>query len=157
MFITWPQVHLLLSFLASMTFLGVNLLATSIYARYVKVLGVVKASMFLTSANAVGLFVASFITSFITSEPTTAIIFSTIFRVLALMVALLAIPETAVVPPTTAYEFGRVVYSSSVLGYTFTVETSKNMIRFTVEVLALAFLLTFLYFIYRIAGFIVGA
>lgn len=157
MFITWPQVHLILSFLASITFLGVNLLATSIYARYVKVLGVVKASMFLTSANAVGLFIASFITSFITSEPNTAIIFSTIFRVLALMVALLAIPETAVVPPTTAYEFGRVIYSSSVLGYTFTVETSKNMIRFTVEVLALAFLLTLLYFIYRIAGFIVGA
>ncbi len=157
MFITLPQVHLILSFLASMTFLGVNLLATSIYARYVKVLGVVKASMFLTSANAVGLFIASFITSFITSEPSTAIIFSTIFRVLALMVALLAIPETAVVPPATAYEFGRIVYSSSVLGYTFTVETSKNMIKFTFEVLALAFLLTFLYFIYRIAGFIVGA
>jgi len=157
MFVPWPQAHLILSFLASMTFLGVNLLATSIYARYVRVLGVVKASMFLTSANAVGLFIASFITSFIAPEPLTAIIFSTIFRVLALLVALLAIPETAIVPPPTAYEFGRVIYSSSVLGYTFTVETSKNMIKFTLEVLALAFLVTFLYFIYRIAGFIVGA
>jgi len=156
MFIAWPQLHLILSFFASMTFIGVNLIATSIYAKYVKALGMVKASMFLTSANAFGLFIASFITSFVTNEPATAIVFSTVFRLLALFVALLAIPETAVVPPSTAYEFGRVVYSSSVLGYTFAVETSKSTIKFTVEVLALTFLLTILYFIYRIAGLIVG-
>lgn len=156
MFITLPEMHLILSFLASMTFLGVNLLATSIYSRYVEAFGVVKASMFLTSANAVGLLIASFITSFITSEPTTAIVFSTIFRLLALLVALLAIPETAVVPPSTTYEFGRIVYSSSVLGYTFTVTASRSMIKFMIEILALTFLITFLYFIYRIAELIVG-
>ncbi|MEM3504250.1 MAG: hypothetical protein QW134_08510 [Nitrososphaeria archaeon] len=156
MFFKLPEIHLILSFIASMTFLGVNLLATSIYSRYVKVFGIVKASMFLTSANAVGLFVASFITCFITSEPTIAIVFSTIFRLLALFVALFAIPETAIVPPSTTYEFGRVIYSSSVLGYTFTVNASKNMIKFMVEILALTFLISFLYFIYRIAEIIVG-
>ncbi len=156
MFITIPEIHLILSFLASMTFLGVNLLTTSIYSRYVKVFGVVKASMFLTSANAVGLLIASFITCFITSEPTTAIVFSTTFRLLALVVALFAIPETAITPPSITYEFGRIVYSSSVLGYTFTVTASKNMIKFMIEILALTFLIASLYFIYRIAGIIVG-
>ncbi|MEM4522703.1 MAG: hypothetical protein QW738_05805 [Nitrososphaeria archaeon] len=156
MFITIPEIHLILSFLASMTFLGVNLLATSIYSRYVKVFGVVKASMFLTSANSVGLLIASFITSFITSEPTIAIVFSTAFRLLALLVALFAIPETAITPPSTTYEFGRIVYSSSVLGYTFTVTASKSMIKFMIEILALTFIIALLYFIYRIAGIIVG-
>jgi hypothetical protein len=154
--IRWAPAHLLVSLLMSMTFMGANLLATSIYSRYVKSLGMIKASTFLTGANAVGLFIASLISSFITQDPSVAVMFSTGFRALALAIALLAIPETAVVKSSVAYGYSRLLYSSSVMGYTFTVDRSKGIIKLTVEVLVLSLLLTLLYFIYRIIGFIIG-
>ncbi|MGQ9782271.1 MAG: hypothetical protein ACUVQ8_08570 [Nitrososphaeria archaeon] len=156
LFIGWAPAHLLLSLLASMTFMGANLLATSIYSHYVKSLGMIKASTFLIGANAVGLFIASLISSSLAQDPSVAIMFSAGFRALALAIALLAIPETAVVKSSVAYGYSRLLYSSSVMGYTFTVDTSKGIIKLTVEVLALTLLLMLLYFIYRIVGFIIG-
>jgi len=156
LFIGWAPAHLLLSLLASMTFMGANLLATSIYSRYVKSLGMIKASTFLTGANAVGLFIASLISSSLAQDPSVAIMFSAGFRSFALAIALLAIPETAVVASSVAYGYSRLLYSSSVLGYTFTVDTSKRIVKLTVEILAISVLLVLLYFIYRVVGFIIG-
>jgi len=61
-----------------------------------------------------------------------------------------------VVASSVAYGYSRLLYSSSVLGYTFTVDTSKRIVKLTVEILAISVLLVLLYFIYRVVGFIIG-
>ncbi|HID06832.1 MAG TPA: hypothetical protein EYP10_06760, partial [Armatimonadetes bacterium] len=132
--VVWAPAHVALAALATMTFIGANLIAMSIYSRYVRALGVVGASTFLTAAGSAGLLGASLIGGYVTGDPRVALAMAAGFKFAALGVALLAIPETAVVPPPTAYGYGRLVYSSSVMGYTFTVETSKRVIKLTIEV-----------------------
>lgn len=155
-FVPWAPTHIMLSALATMTFIGTDLIAMSIYSKYVAMLGVVKASTLLTTANYLGLFCASLL-GYTMTDPRLIFIVAAGFKFAALAVALLAIPETAIVPPTMAYEYGRLIYSSSVIGYTLSRESLKQAIRLALEALAFAILITLLYFIYRLATLILGA
>jgi len=148
--ITVSYGHIAVSAILSATFIGANLIASSIYSKYVKSLGVVRASTFLTSSSAVGLLTASLIGRYIPQNPFLIYGLAAFLKALALLVVLIAIPETAVVPVKTAYGYGKLIYTASVLGYTFTVETSFKIFKIFLQVLALTALALLLLFIYGV-------
>ncbi|MGC8948781.1 MAG: hypothetical protein ACP5OK_05535 [Thermoprotei archaeon] len=149
-FTPWPLVHLGYSAILSMTFVGFNFIALSIYSKYIRSLGIVEASVLLTASNSVGLLMAS-ITGLYINNLLFLFLLASIFKLSALIISLLAIPESAIVPVETAYGYSRLIYSIGVMGYTFTMETSKRTIKLFIQSLALAILITLLYFIYRVA------
>lgn len=142
-------VHLLISFILSVTFVGANLIATSIYSRYVEAIGSIKASTLLISSNMLGLFFSTLLGA-VAKEPSTLILLSFFSRIFASILTLIAIPEAAIVPYKTAYGYARLIYSTSLIGYTLTVETSKEVIKLAVKVLALTLVIGILIFIYRL-------
>lgn len=155
-YIPYPSVHVIISFLTSLTFAGANLLGMQVFAELNNKLGRVRASAFLTGANYAGLLLASGISALGILTPFTGLLIAAAFKLVGVLLAMLAIPETAVIPERRAYEYSRLIYSTSTIGYTFTVQASKEFLKFTVETLALALLLTLLYIIYRLSWIILG-
>lgn len=149
-FLNHPLTHVFVSAVLSATFIGANLIASAIYSKYVESLGIIKASTFLTSSSAVGLLIASVLGRYLPDVPILVFGIATLLKLLALFVCVLAIPETAVVPPRTAYGYGKLVYSISIIGYTFTVETSKRVFRLFIQLVALALLLTLILLLYEL-------
>lgn len=149
-FLRYPLIHVFVSAVLSTTFIGANLIASAIYSKYVESLGIIKASTFLTSSSAVGLLIASVLGRYLPDAPVLVFSVATLLKLLALLVCVLAIPETAVVPPRTAYGYGKLVYSISIIGYTFTVETSKRVFRLFIQLIALALLLTLILLLYEL-------
>ena len=146
----WPPVHLVYSAILSMSFVGFNFIALSIYSKYIVSLGIAEASILLSAANPLGLLIAS-ITGMYIDNPFILFLLAFIYKLLALILSLLTIPESAIVPVRTAYGYGRLIYYIGIIGYTFTMETSKQAIKLTLQLLALAILVTVLYLIYRLA------
>ncbi|MEM3832221.1 MAG: hypothetical protein QW128_01295 [Thermoprotei archaeon] len=149
-FTPWPLAHLGYSAILSMTFVGFNFIALSLYSKYIHSLGIIEASVLLTASNSVGLLIAS-ATGFYINDLFLLFLLASIFKLSALIIPLLAIPESAIIPTETAYGYSRLIYSIGVMGYTFTMETSKRAIKLFVQSLALTILIIILYFIYRIA------
>ncbi|MEM4594127.1 MAG: hypothetical protein QXU80_03755, partial [Zestosphaera sp.] len=149
-FLSNPLIHVLVSAVLSATFIGANLIASAIYSKYVESLGIIKASTFLTSSSAVGLLMASVLGRYLPDVPILVFSVATLLKLLALFVCVLAIPETAIVPPRTAYGYGKLVYSISIIGYTFTVETSKRVFRLFIQLVALTLLLTLILLLYEL-------
>ncbi len=98
----------------------------------------------------VGLLTASLIGKYMPQNPFLIYGLAASLKALALLVVLIAIPETAVVPTETAYGYGKLIYAASVLGYTFTVETSLKIFKIFLQVLALTTLALLLLFIYGV-------
>ncbi len=155
-YVPYPPAHVAISFMTSLTFAGANLLGMQVFAELNERLGRVRASAFLVSANYAGLLVASVFSSLGFLTPFSGLIFAAFLKLVGVLLAMLAIPETAIIPERRAYEYSRMIYSTSVLGYTFTVQASRELLKTTVEALALAALLTLLYIIYRLSWVIVG-
>lgn len=151
-----PPLHVLASFLASMTFAGANLLGMQVFAELNERMGRVRASAFLVAANYSGLLLASALSAAGFLTPFTGLLVAALFKLAGVLVALLAIPETAVVPERKAYEYSRLIYTTGVMGYTFTVQASREFFKTAVEVLALTVLLILLYTIYRVAWLFIG-
>ncbi|MEO3993853.1 MAG: hypothetical protein QN229_06095 [Desulfurococcaceae archaeon TW002] len=149
-FLVNPLTHVLVSAVLSATFIGANLIASAIYSKYVESLGIIKASTFLTSSSAVGLLIASVLGRYLPDAPLLVFGLATLLKLLALFVCVLAIPETAVVPPRTAYGYGKLIYLISIIGYTFTVETSKRVFKLFIQLVALTLLLTLILLLYEL-------
>ncbi|UNQ73959.1 hypothetical protein [Infirmifilum sp. NZ] len=155
-YIPYPPAHVAISFMTSLTFTGANLLGMQVFAELNERLGRVRASAFLVSANYAGLLVASLISASSILTPFSGLILAAFLKLIGVLMAMLAIPETAVIPERRAYEYSRMIYSTSVLGYTFTVQASREFFKTSLEALALAALITLLYVIYRLSWLIVG-
>ncbi|MEZ0346774.1 MAG: hypothetical protein ABWK01_09500 [Infirmifilum sp.] len=155
-YIPYPEVHIFISFLTSLTFAGANLLGMQVFAELNTSLGRVRAAAFLTGANYAGLLLASLISSMGVLSPFTGLLVAGLLKLLGLLMAMLAIPETAIIPERRAYEYSRLIYSTSALGYFFTVQASREFMKFMLETLALTLLLTILYIIYRLSWIIMG-
>lgn len=153
-FTPWPPIHLIYSAILSMSFVGFNFIALSIYSKYIVSLGIVEASTLLTAANPLGLLIAS-LTGMYAGNPFILFLLASMYKLSALILSLLAIPESAIIPVKTAYGYGRLIYYIGIMGYTFTMETSKQAIKLTLQLLALTILVTVLYLIYRLATLLV--
>jgi hypothetical protein len=155
-YIWFPPIHVGMSFLTSLTFMGANLLGMQVFAEINNKLGRVRAAAFLTGANYAGLLLASSTLALGIFTPFVSMLLAALLKMIGVIMAMLVIPETAVVPERRAYEYSRLIYSTSTMGYTFTVQASKEFLKFAVETLALALLLTLLYVMYRLSWMIAG-
>lgn len=148
--------HVGISFLTSLTFIGANLLGMQIFSEVSKKLGRVRASAYLTSSNYLGLLLATLLSIAWPLEPSQTLILAGFIKLSGLVLTLLAVPEAAVIPARRAYELSRMLYSTSLLGYSFTLQASKEFFKMMVAVLSLAALLVVLYIIYRVSSLILG-
>lgn len=144
-------IHLVYSFVLSATFVGANMIGASIYSRYLRELGIVKASTLLAASTAGGTLLSSIIGMLVRGDERLALVVSLLFRLAAVAIVALAIPETALVPPEVAIGYARLVYSTSMMGYTFAIETSVKVLKLTAQLLAITILIVLTIIIYRLA------
>ena len=154
-FITVPTYHIAVSLLTSLTFLGVNLLGMHIFSEVNERIGRIRASAYLVSSNYIGLLAASLISIFPQSSFQNLILAGSI-KLLSTVIALLTIQEAAIVPAKRAYEISKLIYSTSLLGYSFTLQASRELLKTFISALALATLLLMLYILYRVAIALTG-
>lgn len=148
-FLAHPLLHVALSAVLSATFVGVNLVASAIYARYAGAVGVIRASVLLSSSNLVGQLIASLIgMSGLGYFPVFAL--ATTLKLLALLIAVLGLPETAIVPTRTAFNYGKLIYSVSVSGYMLTIEASLRVLLTVLRVIAITILIALLIFAHKV-------
>ncbi|MEM1520228.1 MAG: hypothetical protein QXK42_01665 [Candidatus Korarchaeum sp.] len=154
--VTVPTHHIGISFLTSLTFTGANLLGMQIFSEVNKRLGRMRASAYLTSSNYIGLLLATLISMIGMLKPSQLLITAGVSKLSALALALLTVPEAAVIPARRAYEMSRMIYSTSLLGYSFTLQASKEFLRMMLAALALTTLAALLYTIYRVTTVLLG-
>jgi len=155
-FVRTPEAHPLISLTTSFTFMGANLLGMQLFAQLSRRLGRVKASVFSSSAGYLGLLLSTTLSVAVRMPPSAALLAAAVLKLLAVVVAMLAIPETAVVPERRVYEYSRLVYSTSLYGYTFTVQASREFLKTVLEMLAAVALITLIYLVYRLTALLVG-
>ena len=155
-FVRTPEAHPLISLTTSFTFMGANLLGMQLFAQLSRRLGRVKASVFSSSAGYLGLLLSTTLSVAVRMPPSAALLAAAVLKLLAVVVAMLAIPETAVVPERKVYEYSRLIYSTSLYGYTFTVQASREFLKTVLEMLAAVALITLIYLVYRLTALLVG-
>ncbi|MEM4035792.1 MAG: hypothetical protein QXU97_04185 [Fervidicoccaceae archaeon] len=150
------QIHVTLSFGLSATFVGANLLAASVYSRYVHAIGVGRASVLLSAANAIGMLAAALAGLALGSDYPALLALSASLKALAALVASLGIPGASLVEPETAREYARLLSSASLLGYNLAMGVTRAVARLLVESLALAALVALVLLIYEVASILAG-
>ncbi|MEM0376664.1 MAG: hypothetical protein QXM99_06195 [Thermofilum sp.] len=156
-FFSQPEAHPLLSFAMSATFMGANLLGMQLFAQLSGRMGRVKASVFQTSSNYVGLLLAASLSTLLPMSPQAALLAAALIKLLGVVVAAIAIPETAIVKGRRVYEYSRLVYSTSLYGFTFTVQASREFLKTMLEMLATVALIVLIYVVHRLSTFLAGA
>ncbi|MBS7621846.1 hypothetical protein KEJ32_07030, partial [Candidatus Bathyarchaeota archaeon] len=77
-------------------------------------------------------------------------------RLLSVALAFLTVPEVAAVPEEAARTYSQLLYTNSLMGYTYILETSKEMMTLMLRLLALASVFALLYILYRLVFFLAG-
>jgi len=79
-----------------------------------------------------------------------------LIRLLSVALAFLTVPEVATVPEEVARTYSQLIYANSLMGYSYILETSKEVVALTVRLLALAMVLILLYILYKFIFFLAG-
>jgi len=74
----------------------------------------------------------------------------------SMVLAFLTIPEVAVVPEHSARTYSYLLYTSSLMGYSIAVETTKETILMSLRLLALIAAFILLYITYKFVFFLAG-
>ena len=149
-FLKNPYIHILLAILLSSTSVSGYIFANIVYSRYSTYIGIVKTSTLLTSCYALGLLLSSLISIFI-SNYFTIFISSSILYLIAIIIAMFAIPEVSIVKPSQVLDYARLVYSISLTGYVYTIVITKETTYLLIRVFAITIALILIYLTYRVA------
>ena len=154
-FTTIPYMHLGIAVIYSFSLIGANFYASIGFANLVKKLGVARASVLLSSANALAMVIGGIVGYLLVFSPVLVFMAASIFSLMGLVIALIALPELAIVPPNYTRLYARMLYTSSITSYNFIMfavsETAKTVLRFTGLVVGVVIL----YIIYRTLYYIV--
>lgn len=152
----WAYLHVPINAYTGFTSTGANFLGTFLFAKHNKWFGAVKSSVLLVILGNIAQLIASPLA--ILLGESYSIIFLTIFAIksIAVVLAVLTIPETAVVSEDVASTYSQVLYSNSLLGYRIAVVVSRESILTTLRILALSLVIAGLYLIYRVLWMIMG-
>ncbi len=148
-FVPIPIVHTFLSALSSFTYTGSNFIGNFLFAGYNRWLGAIKSSILLVIVLSVAQALVAPVGLFFREDY--LLIFSVVIglKLIAMMIALLTIPEVAAVPEETARVYSYALYNKSLSGYRISVEVSRDAILLTLRLLGLLLILLTLYVIYR--------
>jgi hypothetical protein len=149
LFVDAPIAHPLLSALSAFTYTGSNFIGNFLFAGYNRWLGAIRSSILLVIVLSVAQALAAPLGTMFRENY--LVIFSVVIalKLVAMIIALLTIPEVAAVPEETARIYSYVLYNKSLSGYRISVELSRDTILLTLRLLGLFLVLLILYVIYR--------
>ncbi|MEM0095883.1 MAG: hypothetical protein QW660_04530, partial [Candidatus Bathyarchaeia archaeon] len=152
----WPHIHPAINVYTSFTFTGANFLGTFLFARYNKWFGAVKSSVLLAVLGSLAQLTAASMGMFAKQNFMVGFSMALAVKAAATVIALIIIPEVAVVPEDVARTYSQVLYNTSLTGYRMSVEISKETILTTLRLLALSLVIVALYLIYRVLWILIG-
>lgn len=147
---TIPSLHLAISAFNSFVYTGANFLGNFLFAEYKSWYGAIRSSVLLVVLGNLSILLAAPIGMVVKEDYVLA--FSAVFviTVVSALFALFAIPEVSVVSENVARTYSFIIYRSCLIGYSITVEASKETIMATLRLLAMISVLTILLIIYRV-------
>ena len=153
--IPYLSIHIGIAALYGFALIGSNLYVSAAYWRVVKGLGVLKASTLLTSGNSVALLIGSGLGYLISGWEAAVFLGLSLAIASALLIALLTLPELALVPKHYSRLYSRILYNSSLAGYGLIVFTAEKTAKTSLKMTALLISLGILYLIYRTIHYII--
>ncbi len=150
-----PLAHLGIAMLYSFAFVGANFYAGITYASIVKRLGAPKASILLSSASALAIVLAGLVGYLLVFSTLLVFLAASIFSLIGLTIALIALPELAILPPSYTRLYSRVLYQSSITSYNFVLFTVSETARATLKFTILVVGVIILFVIYRTLYYLV--
>jgi hypothetical protein len=145
-----PILHIPINIYTSFTYTAGNFIGSFLFARYKKWLGAVKSSVLLGLIGSIAQLVASPLGMLVGEDYLLGFTIMFTLKALANLLALLTIPEVAAVPEDVARTYSRILYSSSLTGYKFTFEVSRETILTTLRLILFSTIIIALYIIYRV-------
>jgi len=151
-----PVAHVGISAFNGLMGTGASFLGNFLFARYLKEFGAVRSSIMMAVLGNLSQLLATPFGIFLGQRY--MILFASVMAMIliSIVLAFLTIPEVAVVPEHAARTYSYLIYSSSLIGYSYAVETSKETIFLSLRLLALAAILILLYILYRFLFFLAG-
>ena len=150
-----PLLHIVIAIIYSFSFVGTSLYAAIAYSSLVKKLGVMRAGILLSSASSFATVLAG-LTGYILSSSTFLVFLgSSIYGLLGLSIALVSIPELAIVKPAYTRVYSRILYYTSVTGYSLTIYSLGESAKLTLKFSALVISLLILFIIYKTLYYII--
>jgi len=145
-----PILHIPINIYTSFTYTAGNFIGSFLFARYKEWFGAVKSSVLLGLIGSIAQLVASPLGMLVGEDYLLGFTIMSTLKVLANLLALLTIPEVAAVPEDVARTYSRILYSSSLTGYKFTFEVSRETILTTLRLILFSTIIIALYIIYRV-------
>ena len=145
-----PYYHPLISAYNYFAYVGANFLGLFLFAKYNEWFGAVKSGILIVVIGNIAQ-VAAALTGMMLGENYFLIflLLITLYFV-ALGVAILTVPEVAVIPEHLARTYSLILYRSSLFGYRVAIEVSKETIFTIFRIIVLTVIFSALYLIYRI-------
>ncbi|MET1160301.1 MAG: hypothetical protein ABWW65_05015 [Thermoprotei archaeon] len=147
--------HPFIAFFYGFLLTGSNFYASIAYSLIVRSIGVIRASALLVSANSLALAFTGLSGYLIGGIYIYLFIISCIAGLLALTIGILAIPEIAIIPPEHSRIYARLLYNTSINGYSFIVFALTETIVITLKIIGLIMGLSLLVFLYRVVYYII--
>jgi len=146
----WPTFHVPLSAYTSFTYTGANFLGIVLFANYKRWFGAVRSSVLLVILGNIAQLLAAPL-GIVTKESYFVAFFLVfVIKIASTLLAVMTIPEIAVVPEDVARTYSRVLFTNSVMGYRMGLEISKETIMTTLRLFVFSVVALTLYLIYRI-------
>ena len=151
-----PTAHIGISAFNGFMGTGAGFLGNFLFARYLKKFGAVRSSLMMTLLSNLSQLMATPFGIFFGQQYLILFALVMILIAVSMILAFLTIPEVAVVPEDSARTYSYLLYTSSLMGYSMAVETTKETILMSFRLLALAAALILIYIVYRFAFFLAG-
>ena len=151
-----PAAHVGISAFNGLMGTGASFLGNFLFARYLREFGAIRSSIMMTVLGNLAQLLATPFGIFFGQQY--LILFASVMLMIIAStgLAFLTIPEVAVVPEHAARTYSLLIYSNSIAGYSYMVETSKETIMLSFRLLALALVIMLLYILYRLIFFLAG-
>jgi len=151
-----PAAHVGISAFNGLMGTGASFLGNFLFARYLREFGAIRSSIMMTILGNLAQLLATPFGIFFGQQY--LILFASVMLMIIAStgLAFLTIPEVAVVPEHAARTYSLLIYSNSIAGYSYMVETSKETIMLSFRLLALALVIMLLYILYRLIFFLAG-
>ncbi len=147
--INYPLLHLGIAAVYSFSIVGTNLFAGLAYSSIVKKLGVIRASIMLTTANALSMLIGGLIGAFLAFNYVLVFITASMFSITGLLIALTTIPELAIISPVYVRMYSRILYMTSMTSYNFMVFVTREAAKTVLKLIAFVLAFILLFIIYR--------
>jgi hypothetical protein len=151
-----PTSHLGISAFGTFMFTGASFLGNFLFARYLREFGAVRSSIMLSTLTNLSQLLATPFGMLFSQNYLLLFASVILIRLLSMALAFLTVPEVAAVPEEVARTYSQLIYTSSLMGYSYILETSREVMALTVRFLALAAALALLYILYKLVFFLAG-